>query len=290
MPNKYKKISLAHSPDADDAFMFYAIVAKKINLRGYEFENILCDIQTLSKLAIESQIYDITAISYHVFPKVSSFYELMPCGSSMGENYGPIVITSSQANSQDKNFLEKIKNGQVKIAVPGFLTSAYLALKIWSPQVNCVEENFNEIQDLVENNKYQAGLIIHEGQIYLKNNKKINILEDLGKWWSSKTNGLILPLGANIIRKNFPEQVKKDLNIILKESISYALENKKEALEYAMQYARDLNKQDAEEFVGMYVNNLTLELSSKALEGIKEFYRYGKETGLIDKSFEFKYK
>ena len=274
------KISLAHSPDADDAFMFYAISQGKIDLSGYEFEHVLCDIQTLNKLAIESQKYDITAVSYNAFPLISENYELMNSGSSMGDNYGPVLICSEQASI--KELEEKIKLGEITVAIPGKLTSAYMALKLWSHKVTCAEEPFDKIEELVKNGKYQAGLIIHEGQLTFQEDKFKKIV-DLGEWWFERTNGLPLPLGANAIRKNFSPQVKADLERILSASIEYGIKNKDEAVDYAIKFGRGLGREKAKEFVGMYVNELTLDLGKRGKESVQKFYSEAKKIILAGK-------
>lgn len=279
--NRY---TIAHSPDADDAFMFYASTKNLIDMQGYSFEHILCDIQTLSKLAIEEQTYDVSAISYFAYPQVSEHYDIMPVGSSMGDNYGPILITKSSNLSEinTPQLINNIKAGHIPVAIPGLQTSSYLALKLWAPDIQVVAHNFDEIQTLVSQGKYQAGLIIHEGQIiYNKQSSEFTILEDLGKWWHNHTNGLILPLGCNIIRKSIANEDKKNISQIIKSSIEYSMNNKSAAIEFALQYGRGLDQNDASDFIDMYVNDLTLDLGERGKKSIDEFYRQAFNQKLI---------
>jgi len=273
--------TIAHSPDADDAFMFYAIAREKIDLMGYKFTHELSDIQTLNKLALEGiGKFDISAISYFAFPLVQDKYELMSSGSSMGENYGPILVTRKNQNIEElKN---KILNGEIIVAVPGFLTSAYASLKLWGNNIQCVAEDFNAIQDLVLTGRYEAGVIIHEGQISWDEDG-LDLIVDLGQWWFQITNGLPLPLGSNILRKDLPEHIKKDLNLILKNSIQYAIDHKEEALDYALEFARGLGRDKAREFVGMYVNKLTVDLGENGWKGVHLFYEELEKINLTKK-------
>jgi 1,4-dihydroxy-6-naphthoate synthase len=273
------KITLAHSPDADDAFMFYALAKDKIDTRGYQFEHILSDIQTLNKAAIDKQLYDISAVSFHAFPYMQNSYELMDAGASMGDNYGPIIVCKS---NEDTLALKKgIKSGEVTVAVPGELTSAYLALKLYAPNVNVVFEPFDKILENIESGKVKAGLIIHEGQISYKN-EGFQAIKDLGVWWFERTNGLPLPLGANVVRKSFAQEVKIELNEILRESIAYSLNHREDAVNYALTFARGLEKNDADRFIGMYVNDLTLELGQRGKQSVNLFLKEAFNLGFLD--------
>lgn len=272
------KIKIAHSPDSDDAFMFYALAKNKIETGPYEFEHVLTDIQTLSDKAINTQEYDLSAISYHAYPYASKNYVLMQSGSSMGDNYGPTLISRSGQSVQE--LLKKIKAGELTVAVPGLLTSAYLALKLFAPNVKVEAVPFDQIQEAVAEGKYEVGLIIHEGQLNYEKNGFLKLL-NLGEWWFERTGGLPLPLGANILRRNLPEDVKKDLSRILKQAIEYSLEHREEALEYALTFGRGLAKDDADRFVGMYVNELTIDLGQRGKKSVDLFLREAYQVGLI---------
>jgi 1,4-dihydroxy-6-naphthoate synthase len=272
------KITVAHSPDSDDAFMFYAMAKNLVECGPYEFEHVLCDIQTLSDKAINAPEYDLSAISYHAFAYASNNYDLMLSGASMGDNYGPMLVSKNAESPED--LLQKVINGEVTVAVPGLMTSAYLSLKLYAPKAKVEAIPFDEILSKVEDSKYQVGLIIHEGQI---NYQKLGFqkLINLGEWWHELTGGLPLPLGTNVLKKSLPENVKQDLSRILKQSIEYSLANRKQALEYALTFGRGLDNAEADEFVGMYVNDLTVDLGSRGKEAVKLFFQKAYETKLI---------
>ena len=272
------KITIAHSPDSDDAFMFYALAKGKIDTKGYELIHVLSDIQTLSDKAINTQEFDLSAISYHAYPYVSKNYELMVAGASMGDNYGPTLITSSKEKPQD--LLKEIKAGNIVVAVPGMLTSAYLALKLYATNAKVEALPFDQIQDAVKSGEYKAGLIIHEGQITYKQ-EGFKKLVNLGEWWFDRTGGLPLPLGTNILRKSLPANIKAELSQLLKESIEYSLKHREEALEYALQFGRGLRNEEADRFVGMYVNELTLDLGNRGRKSVELFLKEGYSLGLI---------
>lgn len=272
------KITIAHSPDSDDAFMFYALAKNKIDTGSYQFEHVLTDIQTLSHKAIHTQEYDLSAISYHAFSYAAAHYVLMESGSSMGDNYGPTLIAAKEADP--KSVLNKIKMGEITVAVPGLLTSAYLALKLFVPNVKVQEIPFDQIQDWIKENPLSAGLIIHEGQLNFERNGFIKLV-NFGEWWFERTGGLPLPLGANVLRRNLPENVKKDLSLILKRAIEYSLQHREEALDYALTFGRGLEKNEADRFVGMYVNELTLGLGSRGKKSVELFLREAYQVGLI---------
>src|SRR5258708_6664704 len=241
------EIVTAHSPDSDDAFMFYALATKKIRSRRVTFKHVLADIETLNRKAVQG-VYDLTAISYHAYPYVADKYVLMAAGSSVGDGYGPMIVAQHPLEPEEMK-------GR-RIAVPGTLTTAYLALKIFQADFVPVVTPFDRILETVQAGGADAGLIIHEAQLtYSKSG--FHRIVDLGKWWK-ETFGLPLPLGGNVLLRSLPDDVKKECCRMMRESIEYALENHAEALEYAMQFARDMEPRLAEQFVGMYVNHYTV--------------------------------
>src|SRR2546428_8737293 len=250
-----REITVAHSPDSDDAFMFYGLATNKVRVPGLKLTHTLCDIQTLNQKAHDG-IYDVTAISFHAYPYIQDKYALMACGGSVGEGYGPMVV-SPRAFTESE-----IK--QKKIAVPGTLTTAYLALNLFAPGIDTEVVPFDQIIPQVLEGKYEAGLIIHEGQLTYSKAGLYRIV-DLGKWWQ-KVTGLPLPLGGNAIRRALGPQLMLSVGRALRDSIQYALDHREEALAYAMQFARDLDSQLADKFVGMYVNDRTLDYGSHGRE------------------------
>ncbi len=264
------KITVAHSPDSDDAFMFYALANNKINTGDIEFINVLSDIETLNRKAFES-IYDVTAISFHAYAYIADKYILLPCGASMGIGYGPIVVAKKEFTPSE------LKN--LTIGVPGTLTSAFLILKIFEPNVNYKVIQFDKIIDSVLNGEVDAGLLIHEGQLTYSNSGLVKII-DFGKWWFEQT-GLPLPLGGNAIKRKLGDKLIKQVAKYLYESIKYALENRNEALEYALKFARGMDDKLADKFVGMYVNELTLDYSEEGRKAVQLFLDMGYERGLI---------
>ena len=265
-----REISVAHSPDSDDAFMFYGMATHKIRLPGVKFTHTLCDIETLNRKALDG-FYDITAISFHAYPYIQDKYALMPSGGSVGDGYGPMIVATRNIP------LEEI--GHVKIAVPGTMTTAYLALKLFAPEVATEVVPFDEIIPAVLQGKYEAGLIIHEGQLTFHRSGLHKIL-DMGKWWREKT-GLPLPLGGNAIRRDLGPKLMNSCCTALRDSIHYALDHREEALQYAMQFARDLDAQMADKFVGMYVNERTLDYGADGREAIVKLLEMGHATGII---------
>ena len=265
----FMKIHVAHSPDSDDAFMFYAINNKKIDLLGYEFIDVLSDIETLNQKALEG-VYEVSAISIHAFASVSDKYALLSSGASMGDNYGPMLIS--------KDEMEDIRGK--KIAVPGTLTSAFLALKLYQPDFDYVVMPFDKIIDAVKMGEVDAGLIIHEGQLTYQQ-EGLKLIVDLGKWWHERTGGLPLPLGGNVIKKDLGNKVIKEVSEILKKSIEYSLEHRQEALNYALKFARDLSPEKADEFVGMYVNDLTVDYGERGKKAVEAFLKEAYDRGLI---------
>ncbi len=265
------KIRVAHSPDSDDAFMFYAINMKKIDTKDYEFIDILSDIETLNQEALKGT-YEVSAISIHAFPYVADKYALLSSGASMGDNYGPMVV------SKEKFDLKDLKNKV--IAVPGTLTSAFLALKLFEPEIKYKVISFDKIIDAVKEGIVDAGLIIHEGQLTYKD-EGLECLVDLGKWWYEKTGGLPLPLGGNVIRKDLGEKVMKEVSEILRESIRYSLSHREEAVDYALKYARGMTKEKADKFIGMYVNDLTVDYGERGKKAIELFLKEAYEMKII---------
>ncbi len=274
------KIKIAHSPDSDDAFMFYALEQGKVDTGSYQFETALDDIQSLNDKALHTQEYDLSAVSYCAYPFFSEHYALMNAGSSMGDNYGPTLIVANQTDP--KEALSKLKSGEIEVAVPGLLTSAYLTLKLFCPNVKGVSFKFDEIGEAVASGKFLVGLLIHEGQITYER-EGFNKLINLGEWWFERTGGLPLPLGTNVIKRSLDEQVKKDLSHILCKSIEYALNNRDEALAFASQFGRGLAASETDRFVGMYVNELTLNLGNRGKKGVELFYKEAYQLGFIPK-------
>jgi len=267
-----REITIAHSPDSDDAFMFYGLATNKIRVPGYKFSHTLTDIETLNRKAMNEAFYDVTAISFHAYPYLQENYALMACGGSVGDGYGPMIVAPKKLTT------DEVK--KVKIAVPGTLTTAYLALKLFAPEVETATIPFDEIIPRVAGGEFEAGLIIHEGQLTYGNSGLHKIL-DLGQWWREETNGLPLPLGGNAIRRSLGSDVMKTTTQALRDSIQHALDNREEALQYAMQFARDLDTSLANRFVGMYVNERTLNYGDDGREAIKKLLELGYERGII---------
>ena len=265
-----REISVAHSPDSDDAFMFYGLATNKVRIPGLHFTHTLCDIETLNQKAREG-VYDVTAISFHAYPYIQDKYALMACGGSVGEGYGPMVVSPRPFSESE------IK--KKRIAVPGTLTTAYLALQLFAPGVETEVVPFDQIIPQVLEGKYEAGLIIHEGQLtYDKSG--LNRIVDLGKWWQRVT-GLPLPLGGNAIRRALGPDLMSAATAALRESIQYGLDHREEALSYAMQFARELDTQTADRFVGMYVNERTLDYGPDGREGVRRLLDMGHKAGII---------
>jgi 1,4-dihydroxy-6-naphthoate synthase len=265
-----REISIAHSPDSDDAFMFYALATNKVRVPGLKFSHTLTDIETLNRKAMEG-FYDVSAISFHAYPYVQDKYALMPCGGSVGEQYGPMVISPRMVG------LDELKT--MKIAVPGTLTTAYLALKLFAPKIETAVVPFDRIIPEVVAGKYEAGLIIHEGQLTYERSGLKRIL-DLGRWWHEQT-ALPLPLGGNAIRRELRPELIKQVTRALRDSIQYALDHREPALAYAMQFARDLDPQMADRFVGMYVNNRTLDYGEDGKRAVVKLLDMGYQAGII---------
>jgi len=266
-----QEISIAHSPDSDDAFMFYGLATNKIRVPGFRFTHKLQDIETLNHLAINEAFYDVTAISFHAYPFMQEKYTLMACGGSVGDGYGPMIVSSRKFS------VDEIK--KVKIAVPGTLTTAYLALKLFAPEIETVTVPFDRIIPAVLAGEFEAGLIIHEGQLTYAMEGLSKVL-DLGQWWREET-GLPLPLGGNAIRRSLGDETMLTTTNALRDSIQHALDHREEALEYAMQFARDLDTNLANRFVGMYVNERTLDYGEDGRLAIRKLLDLGFERGII---------
>ena len=265
-----REITVAHSPDSDDAFMFYGLATHKLRTPGLRFTHTLCDIETLNQKAKEG-VYDVTAISFHAYPYIQDKYALMACGGSVGEGYGPMIVSPRPFTTSE------IKSKC--IAVPGTLTTAYLALQLFAPGIETEVVPFDQIIPQVLEGKYEAGLIIHEGQLtYDKSG--LHRIVDLGRWWQ-KVTGLPLPLGGNAIRRELGPQLMSAVTSALRESIQYGLEHRDEALAYAMQFARDLDPQSADKFVGMYVNERTLDYGPDGREAVHRLLDMGHKAGVI---------
>ena len=265
-----RTITVAHSPDSDDAFMFYGLATNKLETEGLRFEHTLKDIQTLNEDA-KNGVYDVTAISFHAFAYVADKYALLPHGASIGDKYGPIVVSKEPRDASEI--------GKMKIAVPGELTSAYLALRIYNKDFEHVVVPFDEIIDAVKAGVADAGLLIHEGQLFYKQMGLDKVL-DLGEWWHEKT-GLPLPMGGNVIRRDLGPELMREVSKHLHRSIVYSMENRENALAYAMQFARDMQPELADRFVSMWVNDLTLDYGDRGRQAVRLFLDEGHKAGII---------
>jgi len=265
-----REIVSAHSPDSDDAFMFYGLATKKVRSSLVTFRHVLSDIETLNRKAMEG-VYDLSAISYHAYAYVADKYSLMASGSSVGDGYGPMVVATHPMEP------EEIKGR--KIAVPGTMTTAYLALKIFEPDFEPVIVPFDKILETVQSGAADAGLIIHEAQLTY-NKVGFHRALDMGKWWKDKF-GLPLPLGCNVLLRSLPDDVKSECCRMMRDSIQYALDNHAEALEYALQFARDMEPRLAEKFVGMYVNHYTVDAGDVIPSAAQKLLDLGYEVGII---------
>ncbi len=274
-----KDITIAHSPDSDDAFMFYGLATNKIRVPGFKFHHTLTDIETLNRRAIDEAFYDVTAISFHAYPYLQENYALMACGGSVGEGYGPMIV-ARQAYS-----LDDIK--KIRVAIPGVLTTAYLALKIFAPEIETTAVPFDRIIPEVQAGNFDAGLIIHEGQLTYSHSGLHKIL-DLGQWWREQTR-LPLPLGGNAIRRSLGLETMLTVTQALRDSIQHALDNREAALEYAMQFARDLDRRLADKFVGMYVNERTLNYGEDGKEAIRRLLELGHKRGVIPQAAKLEF-
>lgn len=264
------EIKLAHSPDSDDAFMFYALATHKLATPGYKYTHVLSDIQTLNEAAL-TETYDVTAVSFAAYPSLRDKYVLLDCGASFGENYGPIVVASKSMRREDL--------AGKRIGVPGLKTTAYLTLKLFEPNFEPVVMAFDKIMDAVKNEVVEAGLLIHEGQLLFPQLGMHRVI-DLGVWWHEQT-GLPLPLGGNAVRRALGPALGLQIAKTIKDSVEYGLEHREEALNYAMQFARDMETEVADKFVGMYVNRWTLGYGERGKQAVRTLIERGTAAGLL---------
>ena len=276
-------LTLGHSPDPDDAFMFYGLAKELIPTRGYRFEHILQDIQTLNERATRGEL-DISAVSIHAYAYLSNQYILLPSGASMGDGYGPMLVA--------KSVISREAIAKQRIAVPGTMTSAFLALQLWLGLPACelqyIVVPFDEIFAAVKSGKADVGLIIHEGQLTYQN-EGLQVCVDLGSWWKGTQDGLPLPLGGNVIHRRFEAPVRKEISDILTVSIQFSLDHRPEAVRHALQYARDMGVELADKFVGMYVNHWTLDYGEKGRESIRRFLGMAHQRGLLSRPAEIEF-
>jgi len=277
------KLTLGHSPDPDDAFMFYGLAKGLVDDGGYEFQHILQDIQTLNERASRGEL-DISAISIHAYAHVCDKYALLPSGASMGDGYGPMLVAREDFSKEEI--------ASRRIAVPGTMTSAFLALQLWLEQpaerIQYTVVPFDKIFDAVNRGEADVGLIIHEGQLTFENEGLV-CCEDLGVWWGRENDGLPLPLGGNVIHKRIESDERKVVSDILENSIRYSLDNRSEAVEHSLQYARDMGIDLADKFVGMYVNDWTLDYGDAGRESIRRFLKRGFEMGFVSTNPELEF-
>jgi 1,4-dihydroxy-6-naphthoate synthase len=266
------KITVAHSPDSDDAFMHYGIAAGKVDTGGIEFDHLLADIETLNGAAFEGK-YEVSAVSFHAYAHLTDKYLLLPHGSSMGDRYGPVVVARKDGPTSTKG---------ISVAVPGTLTTAFLALRIYQPDIEYVVMPFDQIQEQVRAGEVAAGLLIHEGQLTYADDG-LQKLVDLGEWWAERTGGLPLPLGGNVIRRDLGADMIAKVSRILHASIAYALSHRDEALDYALQFGRGLDRRKADRFVGMYVNELTLQYGDRGRRAVQRLMDEAWQHRLIPK-------
>ena len=265
-----RELKLAHSPDSDDAFMFYALATHKLATPGYKYTHILSDIQSLNEAAL-AETYDVTAVSFAAYPSIRDKYVLLDCGASFGEGYGPIVVSTKSLRPQELK-------GK-RIAVPGLKTSAYLSMKLFQPDFEAVVMPFDKIIEAVKNEVVEAGLLIHEGQLFFPQ-LGLHKVVDLGIWWQELTN-LPLPLGGNAVRRSLGPDMGRLIAKTIRDSVSYGLEHREEALNYAMQFARDMDTELADKFVGMYVNKWSLGYGERGRQAVRELLNRGVRAGLI---------
>jgi 1,4-dihydroxy-6-naphthoate synthase len=266
------KIQIAHSPDSDDAFMFYGLASGKVPSNGFELEHVLSDIESLNRAAFDGR-YEITAVSFHAYAHLTDRYMLLPHGASMGDRYGPVVVAKQDGPTSLAG---------VRVAVPGELTTAFLALRLFDPSVDHVVVPFDQIQERVHSGEVAAGLIIHEGQVTYAA-EGLKKIVDLGEWWADRTGGLPLPLGGNVIRRDLGPVTIAALSRLLHDSIAYGLAHRDEAVSHAMQYGRGLDRARTDKFVGMYVNDLTLDYGDRGREAIHRLLGDAHKAGLLPK-------
>ena len=265
-----QRITVAHSPDSDDAFMFFGLASGAVDTHGLVVDQVLADIETLNRAAFEGR-YEVTAVSFHAYAHLSDKYALLPHGASMGDRYGPIVVAR-------RGGTEKVKGS--RIAIPGTLTTAYLTLRLYEPDFQFVVVPFDRIQQAVLDGEAEAGLLIHEGQLTYEE-EGLSKIVDLGEWWADETGGLPLPLGGNIIRRDLGPEMIAMVSKMLHDSIAHALSHRREAVEYAIQFGRGLDRARTDKFVGMYVNDLTLSYGDRGRRAVERLLGDAYERGLI---------
>ena len=263
-------IRIAHSPDSDDAFMFYGLASGRVPSNGFELEHVLSDIETLNRAAFEGT-YEITAVSFHAYAHLTDRYILLPHGASMGDRYGPVVVARKDGPSSLKG---------IRVAVPGELTTAFLTLRLFDPAVDHVVVPFDQIEAKVQSGEVAAGLLIHEGQLTYAD-EGLKKIVDLGEWWADRTHGLPLPLGGNVIRRDLGAKAIATLSRLLHDSIAYGLAHREEAVQYAMQFGRGLDRARTDQFVGMYVNGLTLDYGDRGREALRRLLGDAQAAGLL---------
>jgi 1,4-dihydroxy-6-naphthoate synthase len=274
------KLLLGHSPDADDAFMFYAMAKGLVNLRGHEYEHVLQDIETLNRRCQKGEL-DVSAVSFHAYTTLADNYSLLPCGASFGDGYGPCLVAKKKYSRDE---LKKLR-----LAVPGLLTSAYLTLQLYlglpHRKFPAVVIPFDQIQDEILAGKVDAGLIIHEGQLTYAEDG-FTLCEDLGEWWARETGGLPLPLGGNVVRRDLGPEVIADVTETLRQSVRYGLDHRQAGVRHALPLSRGMDEQRTDKFIGMYVNDLTLDFGPRGRAGLREFYHRASAAGLISQQPE----
>lgn len=274
-PKSKMSITVAHSPDADDAFMFHALANHKIDTGWLTINHELCDIETLNQRAKRNEL-EVTAVSFHAYPYIADKYVITRAGASMGDRYGPILVSKEPLNPAELN-------GK-KVAVPGPLTSATLAMRLYNNDVELVNLPFNQVQHAVLDGRVDAGVIIHEGQVTYNDLKLFKVV-DLGEWWHTKYE-LPLPLGCNVARRDLGNEVIAQFSKCFSASIKYALEHRQEALDYALTYGRGLDRSRADKFVGMYVNDYTIDIGDRGMQAVRLFLKLGRERGFITSNAE----
>jgi len=271
------KLSLGHSPDADDAFMFYAMAKNLVNLRGHEFTHILQDIETLNRRCQANEL-DISAVSFHAYTQIADRYALLPCGASFGDGYGPCLVAKKKIDRETMKTM--------RIGIPGLLTSAYLTLQLYlglpHGSFQAVNLPFDKIQEEILAGRVDAGLIIHEGQLTYSE-EGFTLCEDFGVWWAKDTGGLPLPLGGNVVRRDLGPEVIASVTETLRESVRYALDHRHAGVRHALPLSRGMDEKRTDQFIGMYVNDLTLDFGDRGRTGLKEFFGRAHKSGLIPK-------
>ena len=273
-----RTIHVAHSPDSDDAFMFYALASGKIDTGGLEYVHELQDIQSLNQRALRGEL-EVSAVSIHAYAYLADRYALLPHGASMGDRYGPRLVSRTPMTRRDV--------AGRRIAIPGLLTTAYLAMRLYEPDFTPVPTPFDQIEDAVANGDVDLGLLIHEGQLTYQE-RGLHLVVDLGEWWFEET-GLPLPLGGNVVRKDLGPALVRTISRHLRASIAYSLEHRRAALDHAMQYARGLDRSKADTFVGMYVNDWTLDYGERGRTAVRELLTRGSAAGIIDRNVEVEF-